>query len=227
MMAPEAPIPTSLCGPRMYEPTLPPEPGQQVEDDEAHLAEQHLEGGADDEQRDHVEEDVLEAGVQPHRREGPVVLVQRVDAVRPQAEAVDDAVVGPEVLEEEHHHIDGDDRQHHGGRIGGADDARPIPAGVCECRDVSGALRTFGRALGALPADLRLDHAFGADGLIAMGAQHRSRPVGVPIAGRRRDGLGLRLQLGAAHRIPARSSDRTSSATCSGSLRSQRPGELM
>ena len=26
MMAPEAPMPTSLCGPRMYEPTLPPSP---------------------------------------------------------------------------------------------------------------------------------------------------------------------------------------------------------
>ena len=59
MMAPEAPIPISLCGPRRYEPTLPPEPGQQVEGDEAQLAQEHLEGWADDEQRDHVEEDVL------------------------------------------------------------------------------------------------------------------------------------------------------------------------
>ena len=48
--------------------------------------------------------------------------------------------------------------------------------------------------------------------------------LGMAVArGRRRSRLGERV----GHRMPASSSDRTSSATCSGSLRSQRPGDAM
>ena len=83
----------------------------------------------------------------------------------------------------------------------GADDLRPLGA--------------LGDAGGALPPHGRLVHAVGADGTVAVGAGRRRQPVGMIGAGRGR------------HRMPASSSARTRRATCSGSFRSQRPGEAM
>ena len=224
MMAPEAPMPATLGWLEQVRADAPPEPGDQVEREEAGLAQQHLDGRADDEQGDHVEEDVQEVGVQPHGREGPVVLV--LAGARPPAtwrSGRRRSASLPKPLEEEHHHVDRDDDEDDRRGIGRADHAGPARAGVGEGRDLARALGALGGARRALPADGRRHHAVGADGAVAVGAEHRRRPVRVAVAGRRRRRLGL----GAAHRMPASSSDRTRSATCSGSFRSQRPGELM
>ena len=210
----------------------PAQTGQEVEDQEARLAQEHLDRRAHDEQGQHVEQDVQEAGVQPHGREGPVVLPpRRAPWRRPTARTGRSTAGGgsPSALEDhEHEDVDGDDGQHDRRRVGRAHHAGVVVARVGEGRHLvmPGALLGAGRAL---PPHGRLHHAVGADGAVAVGAEHGSAAPGVAVARRGGDGprWGCRLRRELAHRMPARSSERTRSATWSGSPRSQRPGEPM